>query len=130
MWKTVADGVLVEDADTWRFLAGELLHRVVVVHLALRHLLLRERHVEVSVEVAAVGRHPIEPPAHPFLERLDLGQRRSRNHHHGDVACRQVRKGAVDMVGHERAARAALLPIRSEHEVVDNQLAASGEEIC
>ena len=33
------------------------------------------------------------------------------------------------MVGHERAARATLLPIRSEHEVVDDQLAAPVEEV-
>jgi hypothetical protein len=39
----------------------------------------------------------------------------------------QVRERAVNMVGHERATRTALLPIRSEHEMIDNQLAAPGE---
>lgn len=122
-----AGGVLVEDAETRRLRAGELLHRVVVVYLALRQLLLCERHVEVSVEIAAVGRHPLEAPAHTFLERLYFGQRRPRDCHHRDVAGCQMWERAVDMVGHERAAWAALLPIRSEHEVVDNQLVAPSE---
>ena len=70
--------VLVKDAEAGRLRAGELLHRVVVVHLALRHLLLGERHMEVGVEIAlSVGRHPFEAPAHAFLERLDFGQRRA-----------------------------------------------------
>ena len=50
----VPDGVPVKDADARRLLAGELLHRVVVVHFALRHLVLRERNVEVRVEIAVV----------------------------------------------------------------------------
>ena len=33
------------------------------------------------------------------------------------------------MVGHERTTRAALLPIRPEHEVVNDQLAASVEKV-
>src|SRR3989338_6214934 len=41
----------------------------------------------------------------------------------------QVQVGAIDMVGQERTARAALLPAGAEHEVVNDQLAASGEEI-
>ncbi|MNG14836.1 hypothetical protein D3C84_986230 [compost metagenome] len=37
--------------------------------------------------------------------------------------------GAVDMVGEEGAAVTALLPIRSEHEVVDDQGAAPVEQV-
>src|SRR6059036_262757 len=33
------------------------------------------------------------------------------------------------MIGQERAAPAALLPPGSEHEMIDNQLAASGEKV-
>ena len=40
-----------------------------------------------------------------------------------------MREHAVGMVGHERAACAALLPVRSEHEVLDDQLALSCEEV-
>ena len=124
-----AVGILVENTDARRFRAAEGLHRVVVVHLALRDLLLGERHMEVMIEAAAVGRDPIEAPAHAFLERLDLGQRRARNGHHRHIARGQMREHAIRMVGHVRAAWAALLPARPEHEVLDDQLALTGEEV-
>jgi len=38
---------------------------------------------------------------------------------------RQVNVHAVDVIGHEGAARAALLPSRGEHEVLHQQLAAT-----
>src|SRR2546426_6668407 len=41
----------------------------------------------------------------------------------------EVHEGAVDMIGQERAAPAALLPPRTEHEMIDDQLAASLEEV-
>src|ERR1700730_9035036 len=41
----------------------------------------------------------------------------------------EMRERAVDMIGQERATRTTLLPFRTEHEVIDNQLAASVEEI-
>src|SRR6476620_5571296 len=37
---------------------------------------------------------------------------------------------AVEMIGEKGAARAAFAPIRTEHEVIDDQLAASVEEIA
>src|SRR5947208_2615205 len=121
--------VLVEDAQAGSFGTRELLQGVVVVYLALRHIFFRERNVKISVEVVAEGRDPIKMPAHAFLECFDFGQRRAGDHYHCDVTRCEVRNGAIEMVGHEGATRAALLPIRSEHEVVDNQLAASGEEV-
>ena len=45
------------------------------------------------------------------------------------IALRQMNGGAVEMVGQERAARAALLPARTEHEVIDDQLAAAVEQV-
>src|SRR5229473_1578646 len=63
--------VLVEHAAAGHFLALELLRFVVVVHLALRDFVRRERYVIVVVEIAPVRRHPLEAPAHAFLERLD-----------------------------------------------------------
>ena len=45
------------------------------------------------------------------------------------VALRQVHVRAVDVVGHERAALAALLPAGREHEVLDQQLAAAVEQV-
>ncbi|MNH28546.1 hypothetical protein D3C79_887220 [compost metagenome] len=37
--------------------------------------------------------------------------------------------GAVEVVGQERAAAAAFAPALGEHEVVDQQLAAAGEQV-
>ena len=37
--------------------------------------------------------------------------------------------GAVEMIGEERAARAAFLPAGTEHEVIDEQLAAAAEQV-
>ena len=48
----------------------------------------------------------------------------------GDVAVGQVHRNAVEGVGPERAARAALGPVGSEHEVVDEQLAAAVEQLA
>jgi hypothetical protein len=42
---------------------------------------------------------------------------------------REVPVRAVDEVGQERAARATLLPSGTEHEVVDQQLAAPAEQV-
>lgn len=41
----------------------------------------------------------------------------------------EVHVGAVDMVGEERAAHATHPPTGTEHEVIDDQLAASVEEL-
>jgi hypothetical protein len=41
---------------------------------------------------------------------------------------REVDRHAVGVVGHERAARAALLPAGAEHEVLDEELAPAGEQ--
>jgi len=83
----------------------------------------------VPVEVVPVGRHPLEAPAHALLEGFDLRQRRARDREQGDVALREVPVRAVDVVGQERAAWAALLPPRTEHEVIDDQLAAPVEQV-
>src|ERR1700730_8131112 len=68
-------------------------------------------------------------PAHAFLERLDLGQWRPRNHDQRDVAIREMNQTSVKVIGHKRAAWATLFPTWAEHEVVHNQLALAVEEI-
>jgi hypothetical protein len=68
-------------------------------------------------------------PAHALLERFDLGQRRSRNRHQRHVVMLEMDESAVDVIGLERAADAAFLPSRAEHEMIDDQLAASIEEV-
>ena len=47
-----------------------------------------------------------------------------------DVALRQMDRRPVEVLAHQRTARAAFLPVRPEHEVVDDQLASSVEELC
>src|SRR5260370_40320734 len=71
----------------------------------------------------------MEPPAHALLERLNLLQRRPRNHCKPHISRRQVHHAAVDMIRNERAARAALHPPGTEHEVIHNQLASAAEKI-
>lgn len=41
----------------------------------------------------------------------------------------EMHKRSIEMIREERAARASSLPIRTEHEVIDDQLAAAIEEI-
>ena len=84
--------------------------------------------VEVVVEIAARRRVPREAPAHAPLVRRELRERRARDDRERRVARVQVREVA-EVVGHQRAARAALVPRRVEHEVVHDELAAPVEEI-
>src|SRR6185312_11871053 len=67
-------------------------------------------------------------PAHPLLVGLDLGKRRARRHNERYIALRQVDVGAVEMIGEIGAARAALHPARSEHEVINQKLALAAEQ--
>ena len=60
---------------------------------------------------------------------MNLRKRRARNREESDVPRVQVRNGAVKMIRKEGTARATFDPVRAEHKVVDEQLAAAGEEI-
>src|SRR5262245_12950874 len=121
--------IFIEYAGAGRFLGSEFLHSVVVVHLALRQFLLRERNVKVVVEVTPVRRHPLEAPTHALLECFDLGPWRSRDHDQCHVPGIQMSHSAIDMIGHERAAWATMLPPWPEHKMINDQLATSVEEI-
>src|SRR6266446_4585828 len=126
--KDLAGLVLVEHAEAGQLIHPALGHSVVVIDLALRQFLSGEGHVKVVVEVAAVGRHPIEGPAHAFAIGFDLGERRTRNDDHRHVVVLQVHEIA-HVVGPERATDAALPPPGAEHEMIDDQLAAPVEQI-
>ena len=89
---------------------------------------LAEGDVEVVVEVAAEGGVPGDGPAHPLPEWLDLGQRRPADEGQGGIPGVQVRQVA-DAVGQERAGRAALVRVRVEHEMVDQQLTPALEQL-
>jgi hypothetical protein len=68
-------------------------------------------------------------PTHPLLIGLDLGQRATRHGGQGDVVMLQMGQGAVQMIGQERTARTAGGPVGAQHEMIDDQLAAAGEQI-
>lgn len=80
-------------------------------------------------QVVGERRHPAELPAHPLLEGFDLGDGSAGNHGERDVAIGEVNEAAAEMIGQVGAAGATLLPCRTEHEVIDDQLAAAGEKV-
>src|SRR6202165_1893276 len=92
-------------------------------------LLLGDRHLVVVVEVAAERRRPGETPAHPLLVRLQFRERCSRHRAERDVVIREVGDRAVEAVRDRRAGRTPCLVVGPEHEVVDEELRASSEEI-
>src|SRR6266566_137224 len=92
-------------------------------------LLRREEDSVIVVEVVPKRRDPGEAPAHPLLVCLDLRERRSGDRDHRHVPMVQVLNHRLEVVGPERANRAAGLILRIEHEVVDEQLASAVEEL-
>jgi len=66
---------------------------------------------------------------HARLVGGDLGERRARHRGERHVVMLEVRQRAVEMIGQERAAWAARRPARAEHEMIDDELAAAGEQV-
>src|SRR5229473_3359054 len=92
-------------------------------------LLLGVRHLEVVVEVAVERRRPGEAPAHPPLVRVQFRERSPRPRAERDVVIREVDDGAVEAVRDRRAGRTPCRVLGPEHEVIDEELRASSEEI-
>src|SRR5215831_17086917 len=69
--------VLDEGAQSRQLRTVHLHSGVVVGHGLGIDVVLTERHAEVAVEIGAVGRHPLELPAHALLVGVDLGDRRA-----------------------------------------------------
>ena len=107
--KDVAGLVFVEYANAGLFLALELYHFVVVIHLALYQFILGGRNVKVVIEVVPVRRYPLELPAHAILKRLNLRQGRPRDRDKCYIVVREVNVRAIDMIDKERAAFADAL---------------------
>ena len=89
-----------------------------------------DRHVEVVVEAAAERRDPTEVPSHAPLVRDELVERRARHHDERDIVVLEVRDAAGEAVGDRRAARTAFVPVRPEHEVIDEHLRTPAEQIA
>src|SRR5271165_4157679 len=127
--KDLSVSILVENAQAGPFFHREIDRAEVVRTLAWRHIIFRKRHLVVVVEIAVERRYPRKPPSHALLERLNLRNGRTRDDRKRRIALFQVYPCAVKVVCQERATRAALLPSRTEHEVIDNQLASSLEQL-
>ena len=127
--KNIPRRILVENAGARRFFARKCPHRVVVSRLPRGHFLLCKSHMEVAVEIAAVRRHPRKFPAHPILELRDLFERRSRNRQQRNIPRSQMRNAAVKIVRQQRTTRAPFFPLRSKHEVIDDQLALPAKKL-
>ena len=86
--------------------------------------------MEVVVEVAAERRVPGKRPPALGLVALDLVDRRARHDRERRVTRRQMLAESVGhLVRRGRAARAAVVPARVEHEVLHDQLASSFEQV-
>src|SRR3974377_1374775 len=112
--------ILVKHAENRSLIRGHFLRKslplVVVINDSLPHVFWRKRDVEIPVEVVAVGRHPFEIPAHPFLECLNLAHRSSRYHSHAKVSLGKMDQSPAEMIYNERATCAALFPLWTKHE--------------
>src|SRR4029077_10055108 len=87
---------------------------------------------EVHVEVAVGRGDPWEAPPHPLPVLLDVRQRRTGHQAKGDVP--RVQMGKVpDLIDEHRTSRAAsrrpTIDPRGEHEVVEDELSASFEQV-
>src|SRR5579872_400859 len=119
--------ILKEHAQSGRLLQAEAILAVVVIHFA-REFLRREVHAIVVLEIGAERRDPGESPAHALFERLNSRYGRARYYRKRYVAVREVDPWRIEVVGQERTALASFFPGRTEHEVIDDQLASSTEE--
>src|SRR5580692_7965892 len=127
--ENLAAVVLVKDATSRLLFAFDIGDLEIVEHLPFRQLLRGSRRLEVIIEVDAERRHPGEEPAHPFFERGDLRPRRTRHCGKRNIMMLKVLTGPIDVIAQKRATATTLLPPRSEHEVIDDELAASLEQI-
>src|SRR5262249_28157603 len=100
----------------------------VVLDHALSDLVRREGHVEVVVEIALEGRHPVEAPAHAVPVGANLGKRSSRYCNDLHVMVLEVLRGSVNVLGLERTSGAGGLPFGREHQMMHDKLSAALEE--
>src|SRR6478736_1398420 len=61
--KDVALTVFVKHAQSGRFIAGKVLHLIVVEHAVLRHFLWGKGNVEIAIETVLKRRDPLEVPS-------------------------------------------------------------------
>src|SRR5215475_11285340 len=124
----LARGVAGEHAGAWQVLAIDPA-RLETVDDLLSDLLGPERGLVVVVEVAWLRGDPLEAPALALAVVLDPLERRAGDRGEDRILARQRTLEAVQMVTQHRAAGTAVLPFRRKHEMVDNQPAATIEQL-
>src|SRR5580704_3358154 len=129
----VAAFILQENAQTGKLFAYVSTvgrdRSEVVVDLPLVDLLLRERDVEVEVEIAAEGRDPFEAPAHARPVRENLGEWCAGDGDDCHVVVGEVLGRSVDVLGLKGAAGTGGIPFGAVHQMVDDELTAAIEEV-
>src|SRR5216684_3889302 len=125
----VAVQVFVEHAGAFAVGETRLLRSEVIDVRAACDFFRAERCPQVVVEIPVVGGEPREGPPHPLPERLDLRRRRARDSDKRHIALIQVNDDLVEVVRPERAVWTTLVPLRREHEVIDNELAPPTKEL-
>src|SRR6202023_1497421 len=93
------------------------------------NLVRREGHVEIVIEVGAIGRNPREFPAHALAYHFDLLDGRARNDRVGHIVIVEMSENALNVIDLEGAANALRLRAGTHHEVLDEELAAAIEEL-
>ena len=125
-----AVAVLVEDAGARQLIhPGIGLLREIVEDDPLARAV-REGDVIVEVEIAGGRGDPAKLPAHPLPVGFELGDRPARDRDEADVVMLEVLPRAVDLIREQRTAGASLVPFGTEHEVIDNELAAPVEQFA
>jgi hypothetical protein len=99
----LASLILVEDADSLLVRHSIRPNLIVVVRLTLGDMFGRKRHVIIEIEIAPIGRHPREAPAHALLVSVNLGQRSARNGCKCHIAMIEMDRDTIEIVGPERA---------------------------
>src|ERR1700682_3216560 len=93
------------------------------------NLIARERHVEVVIEVAFVGRNPGKAPPITFTDSFYLPYGGASYGSVADIVMLEVGQNSFDMINFESASDALMLGSRSHHEVFEEKLAAILKQI-
>lgn len=104
-----------------------LLFTILIIVLPRRYFTI-QRNMKIVIEIRAKRTIPRKRPAHALLERLNLLKRPTGDSNELRVAEFQVLQ-IGDVIGEERTCRTASFSVRPEHEVVDNELFLTLEQV-
>src|SRR6266436_1270343 len=122
--------VLAEDADARELIYPGIGPLLKVVEDAPLAGAVREGDVIVEVEIAGGRGDPAKLPAYPLAVGFELLHWSARDRDETDVVMLEMLARAVDLIAEQRTAGASLLPFGTEHEMIDDELTASVEQIA